>query len=621
MTSIPDAGLVGRFAGKRARLYGRVSTVVQESDGYSLESQRTRARQVAAAAGMRVVAEDFEQGSGQDWDLASVLDVIERAKRGEFDVLVLKNVSRLSRKRGKQAWLEHLLDEAGVEIYYNDEPYEDTAFGRLQRGLMAEIAEFQLEQARELSMEARYDKIEQHGRPVGNGQTPYGWRRVRDESGLKRRTIGYVHDEAEAGVIRRFHELKHTPTQEFCDRLNAEGIPSRGKWRPTAKRPRSGKWTVSALWHVLNNTMTWGEYRYGERQLVRRHGKARVVKKSDAKVRTLSLPPILTREEVDEIKAALASRRNVRRRLRGTDADPYILRGLLSCGHCGGALATRSPGKDNPWRMYGCLRSVKRYAERDGKPLCVLPWLIAVRSPQRGKTDGVEEIVWSALKEGLLDGQHLRDEIRRSREGTDGAAGHAERLAFLRRLIQRKTDALGIATRRWAEAEDELDQASFGATREALKRELRSLTAELEQLEAYVPVGITDDEEAALLEFAAEIQSGLDRAEPADRQFVLRRLRVHGVVTRDPDGPYLIGKHRYAIEWTGLLDLGRFTGNGIRNFVNFEDVGREPLLPRDSVIPLPTAPGLGIELDEDALRARAHQPYPRCTLRQPADEP
>jgi galactonate dehydratase len=59
-------------------------------------------------------------------------------------------------------------------------------------------------------------------------------------------------------------------------------------------------------------------------------------------------------------------------------------------------------------------------------------------------------------------------------------------------------------------------------------------------------------------------------------------------------------------------------------FVNFEDVGREiarePLLPRDSVIPLPTAPGLGIELDEDALRARAHQPYPRRTFRQPADE-
>src|SRR5688500_3360765 len=102
MASLAEARIPERFAGKRALLYGRVSTVVQESDGYSLESQLVRGRQVAALAKMRVVAEDFEQGSGQDWDLTGVLSVIQRSKRGEFDVLVLKNVSRLSRKRGKQ---------------------------------------------------------------------------------------------------------------------------------------------------------------------------------------------------------------------------------------------------------------------------------------------------------------------------------------------------------------------------------------------------------------------------------------------------------------------------------------------------------------------------------------
>ncbi|MBA2447400.1 MAG: mandelate racemase/muconate lactonizing enzyme family protein [Chloroflexi bacterium] len=60
-------------------------------------------------------------------------------------------------------------------------------------------------------------------------------------------------------------------------------------------------------------------------------------------------------------------------------------------------------------------------------------------------------------------------------------------------------------------------------------------------------------------------------------------------------------------------------------FVNFEAVGKEiarpPLLPERGSIPLPTTPGLGIELDEEALRARAYLPFPARTLRRVSDEP
>jgi galactonate dehydratase len=59
-------------------------------------------------------------------------------------------------------------------------------------------------------------------------------------------------------------------------------------------------------------------------------------------------------------------------------------------------------------------------------------------------------------------------------------------------------------------------------------------------------------------------------------------------------------------------------------FVNFEAVGREiardPLLPRDGYLPLPTAPGLGLELDEAALLARPHRAFPPRAIRQYGDE-
>jgi galactonate dehydratase len=58
-------------------------------------------------------------------------------------------------------------------------------------------------------------------------------------------------------------------------------------------------------------------------------------------------------------------------------------------------------------------------------------------------------------------------------------------------------------------------------------------------------------------------------------------------------------------------------------FVNFEEVGKAiatPLVPVNGVIALPTAPGLGVEIDEEALAHYAYKEFPRRNLRGPADE-
>jgi galactonate dehydratase len=59
-------------------------------------------------------------------------------------------------------------------------------------------------------------------------------------------------------------------------------------------------------------------------------------------------------------------------------------------------------------------------------------------------------------------------------------------------------------------------------------------------------------------------------------------------------------------------------------FVNFEQVGREiaqnPFKVENSYIALPTAPGLGLELDEAALARYPYREFPLRSLRQPHDE-
>jgi galactonate dehydratase len=60
-------------------------------------------------------------------------------------------------------------------------------------------------------------------------------------------------------------------------------------------------------------------------------------------------------------------------------------------------------------------------------------------------------------------------------------------------------------------------------------------------------------------------------------------------------------------------------------FVNFESLGKEiarpPLLQKDGYVQLPTTPGLGIDLDEDMLRAHSYEHFRPRSIRQYSDEP
>jgi galactonate dehydratase len=60
-------------------------------------------------------------------------------------------------------------------------------------------------------------------------------------------------------------------------------------------------------------------------------------------------------------------------------------------------------------------------------------------------------------------------------------------------------------------------------------------------------------------------------------------------------------------------------------FVNFEEIGRDvapnALVAQDGYITLPTAPGLGVEMDEAAMARRGYQEFPLRHIRQPGEEP
>ena len=50
-------------------------------------------------------------------------------------------------------------------------------------------------------------------------------------------------------------------------------------------------------------------------------------------------------------------------------------------------------------------------------------------------------------------------------------------------------------------------------------------------------------------------------------------------------------------------------------------LSQDPLEFKDGYIILPTKPGLGMDMDEEALRAHAYEHFPKRTFRMPGDEP
>ena len=50
-------------------------------------------------------------------------------------------------------------------------------------------------------------------------------------------------------------------------------------------------------------------------------------------------------------------------------------------------------------------------------------------------------------------------------------------------------------------------------------------------------------------------------------------------------------------------------------------LSQDPLEFKDGYIILPTKPGLGMDMNEDALRANAYQHFPQRTIRQFSDKP
>jgi len=309
---------------KRAVLYARVSGDDTKRDGRGLTGQIEMGRQYAAAHNHVIVAELSEDDrgvSGATFELPQLNRVRDMARAGEFDVLIVRELDRLSRSLAKQLIVEEELRREGVRIEYCLAQYDDTPEGQLNKHVRAVIAEFERLKIRERMDRGRQRKIAEGS--VFVSQPAYGYRLATNDG----KTTLEIH-EAEATIVRLIFDLyvngddgEPLSVHAIADKLTALGVP-----KPRSRR--YSQWARSTVTNIIMNEAYIGRWYSGRERVV--NGK-KSPQPEDTWV-CVDVPPIVSQElftaaqEQRERNAANAHRKR---------KFEYLTAGRVTCAKCG----------------------------------------------------------------------------------------------------------------------------------------------------------------------------------------------------------------------------------------------------------------------------------------------
>jgi site-specific DNA recombinase len=486
---------------ERAILYARVSYDDRDTDGRNLQGQLEMSRERAKEKGYRIVAElpEDEKGvSGAEIDLPKLNLIREMARSNEFDVLIVRELDRLSRNLAKQLIVEEELSRAGVRVEYVLAEYDDTPEGRLSKHIRATVAEYEREKIKERMTRGRRNKVKSGEVLLHGDQPPYGYRVSNDGKTL-------VIYEPEARIVRlifTWYALgdetgKKLGTKAIARRLTEMGIPT---WHDTHQRGYKKKgyaeWSDGTISGILKSETYIGTWHYG-----RKRGASKMNPRNQWL--TLAVPPIISRElwekaQVQKEYNKAMARRNVRK--------DYLVGRRVMCGKCGHKMYARSSwakdrkGNNSVHKYYLC-------AARSGQIIgasCDMPSF---------RVDNVDAVVWKHISDILTDWNKLTEAIQiyqAEREQIDAPLYErlevindllAENQAQLRRLLDLYLTG-DFPKELLTERKLRLEQ-----TIRALEKERGNLTSQLSQ------IALTADQIESLKEnFAQRVTRSLDLA-------------------------------------------------------------------------------------------------------------
>jgi site-specific DNA recombinase len=482
----------------RAAGYARVSTAEQAEKGWNLGADRSRIEAEAAAKGWELV-DLYDDGGrqGDDRDRPEFNRMLAEVDR--YDVLIMRDLDRFSRKLSIYALAVDDLQEAGVTLYEfeGEQGLRDLRLDdendRLLADIKAAVAQNEKAKIKRRVKQAKTARRKAGGAP--GGKRPYGYR-YQDGA--------LVVDPIEAATVQRMFEMADAGASQrtIARTLNAEGIPA----------SRGGRWAPSTVSRILGSPLYLGKLRHRVKAGM---SEVKSPRTSDTSWELFDgkHDPIVDEDVWQRVNV---SRATPERRAGGRPlkSGHLLTRGLLRCGSCGSAMIPVAGyrGRDEVYRCIG---------RRDHGPgFCSMP--------QLGR-----ELIDSALLAELtsryfdLDGTRERLRARIATEAPQAQAVLSEALSELSAAQSR----IAKVVRGW---QDEiLDDDEYRRQRCELDAELEGAEAAVEQAERRLAqieaTGTTTDAEEALLRHLADLKmlvsGNIDRAPDLESlRTVIRQL-------------------------------------------------------------------------------------------------
>lgn len=408
------------MTGKRAAIYARYST--DNQNDRSIEDQVALCREHAARTGAVVVAsyEDRARTSASLLGRDGVLGLIADARAGQFDVVIVESLDRISRDQEDLAGVYKRLSHYQVKI----EAVHDGEADAIQVGLRGLMGSIFLKDLKEKTRRGMAGVVREGKNPGGRA---YGYRPVPGKTG----ELAIVEEEAE--VIRRIFT-------EYAEGLSPRDIAARLN-KDRIAPPRGSRWNASTIngnvtrgYGILLNSMYRGEIIWNRVTMVRDPDTGRRVSRTNPE-------SAWQRKEVPDLRIVppdLASAVLARKMGRFNQRGPLVrskrlLSGLFRCSHCGSGMVIA--GSKRGRTQIECSAAIESGS-------CVVK--------RRVFLDPIEQTVVAKLKEQLSSPdlmsayvEAFNAERRKSQDAATRDRTKVERrLAEVRREMDRIVDAI-----------------------------------------------------------------------------------------------------------------------------------------------------------------------------------
>lgn len=512
---------------RRVVTYARVSGDDRGKEGRNLSGQLEMCREYVVQQGWTLVAElaeDDRGASGAAFELPQLDKIREMARNKEFDVLVVREIDRLSRKLAKQLVVEEELNRMGVEIVYVLADYDNSPEGRLSKHIRATIAEYEREKIMERMIRGRLLKV-RAGHVLVHSAPPYGYQVATTLDG---KTTLAPH-ESEAKIVRMVfdwyvngeHGNKIT-IAGIADKLTEMGVPTRLDTLPKNGGKKKRGWAVwgrSMVAKILKNEVYIGNWHYRKDG----HNKEEWL--------AIKVPPLISEETWHKVRKTGARNQLFARANR---KHQYLLTGHIQCGFCG----SRMNGHPGLWvsknsRGYNFYYRCAGYDGAIANIKCKLPQF---------RVDQVDSAIWNWVTDFLTNPQLLEKGM------TDYQSEQAarndqiiERVAIIDELLADHQGQLNRILDLYLEGDFPKDLLLEKKTR--LEDTIRVLNKEKQDLREFVDkISLTPEQFRDIQEFSRKVLEGINLAscDFDAKKRIIELLDIQVVCMLDENGAKIV---------------------------------------------------------------------------------